>query len=66
MDICDRINSLIQMNNIILNINNEDMYEDWMLLIGNEDLRNIAENDGFYSECSNLFADLITDIGYWQ
>lgn len=66
MDICDRINSLTQMNNIIININNEDMYGDWMLLIGNESLENIAEDDGFYSECSRLFSDLVTDIGYWQ
>lgn len=71
MDICDikanRFDQLKQMHHIILNINNEDMYADWMLLIGSDaDFKYIAENDGYYNECSRLFADLITDAGYWH
>ena len=67
MDICDRLNQLNQMHRIILNINMEDMCADWMLLIGNEpDFKHIAENDGYYNECSSLFSDLVTDIGYWH
>lgn len=67
MDISDRINQLKQMHNIILNINKEDMREDWMLLIGHQpDFESIAESDGYYYECSILFSDLVTDIGYWH
>lgn len=62
----NRFDQLKQMHHIILNINNEDMCDDWMLLVGNEsNLKHIAESDGYYDECSILFADLVTDAGYW-
>ena len=67
MDIYDRLSQLKQMHTIILNINNEDMCADWMLLIGSKpDFNHIAENEGYYDECSSLFSDLVTDIGYWN
>lgn len=67
MSICDiRVNQLEQMHNIILNINNEDMYEDWMMLLHEESFNNIAESDGFYNECLTLFSELVTDVGYWH
>lgn len=67
MDICDRLNQLTQMHNIILNINIEDMCADWMLLVGSEpDFKDIASNEGYYNECSSLFVDLVTDSSYWH
>lgn len=67
MDICDKIDQLTQMHNIILNINMEDMCADWILLVGNKpDFEHIAENEGYYDECHSLFVDLVTDAGYWQ
>lgn len=71
MDICDikskRIISLNQMHSIICNINNEDMYGDWMLLVrssANFDI--IAASDDYYDECNSFFADLVTDVSYWN
>lgn len=70
MDIDIKVSRLKQMHHIIVNINNEDMRGDWELLIGNKpcdaDFKHIAEDDGYYDECSNLFADLVTDAGYWH
>lgn len=70
MDIDIKVNRLKQMHHIIVNINNEDMRGDWELLIGSkpcdEDFKHIAEDDGYYDECSNLFTDLVTDAGYWH
>lgn len=70
MDIDIKVNTLKQMHHIIVKINNEDMRGDWELLVGNKpcdtDFKNIAEDDGFYDECANLFTDLITDSGYWN
>lgn len=61
-----RLNQLNQMHNIILNINSEDMCADWMLLLQNEPLSKIAESEGFYNECLNLFSELVTDASYWN
>ena len=67
IDISDRLRQLQQMHNIILNINQDDMRLDWMLFVGNNpDFKCIAENDGYYDECTILFSDLVTDIGYWH
>lgn len=70
MDIDIKLDRLKQMHHIILNINNEDMCADWELFVGSKpcdaDFKYIADNDGYYDECSRLFADLITDAGYWH
>lgn len=70
MDIDIKLDLLKQMHHIILNINIEEMCADWALLVGHNpcdiDFKHIAEDDGYYNECSNLFADLVTDAGYWQ
>ena len=61
-----RLNNLKQMHHIVLNINSEDMIDDWMLLLQNEPFSKIAESDGFYNECLTLFSELVTDVCYWH
>lgn len=72
MDICDikeyRANQLMLMHNAILDRHNDDIYGDWVLLLCSEshdvNFNSVAENEGFYNECCNLFNDLISDAGY--
>lgn len=59
-----RIQNLKVMHQMILETKNSDIFADWILLLHDEPSEKIAESDGFYNECCDLFADLIADESY--
>jgi hypothetical protein len=59
-----RIQHLNVMHQMILETKNSDIFADWILLLHDEQSENIAESDGFYSECCDLFEELIADESY--
>ena len=66
-----RIRQLKAMHLLMVEVNNEDIYADWILLVPDEpsedDFDFMAESDGLYEECCDLFTSLIADAcnGYY-
>lgn len=62
-----RIRQLKAMHQLMVEVNDEDIYADWILLVPDEpnedDFIFMAESDGLYSECFDLFVSLIADAG---
>ena len=60
-----RIKQLKTMHQFMIDIGDEDIYADWILLVpdepNEEDFDFIAESDGFYDECVDLFTSLLND-----
>ena len=59
-----RLQTLKVMHQMILETKNEDIVADWILLLHDEPSEKIAESDGFYNECYELFVELIADESY--
>ena len=60
-----RIRQLKAMHLLMVEVNNEDIYADWILLVpdepSEEDFDFMAESDGLYAECFDLFVSLMAD-----
>ena len=60
-----RIRQLKAMHLLMVEVNNEDIYADWILLVPDEpnedDFDFMAESDGLYEECCDLFVSLMAD-----
>ena len=61
-----RIRQLKAMHQVVLEVGDEDIYDDWILLVPDEpsedDFMFMAESDGLYDECIDLFVSLMEDV----
>ena len=62
-----RMNQLKAMHELMLNVNDEDIYMSWINLMpdepSEEDFKDMALDDEQYNECFDLFIELIADEG---
>lgn len=59
----ERFEHVKAMHTIINNMNHEDAYMEWVYLVpdcpSEDDLRDIAEDDGLFQDACNLFRELM-------